>query len=187
MSQAHSLQDPMPALLGELAHLNVLDQDAIFQGLLPAQARALRHRLADYPSRGEAGFSAQVDALLAVQPREALAPSSDFVALSRLDLSALPVGMVATLLLNSRPEERERLLRGEPAQRQRNVQDLLGLVGEGELSQASASLRTLLMDGQHDRVAVAQLSGFQTGSPWPAQAQSVMERIFHRIRSWLVK
>jgi hypothetical protein len=175
----------MQGVLVELAQLGAADQDAILQALSPAQARTLRDRLADHPDTGEIGFAAQVQALSAPGKSPSQAQSEDFEKLSRLDLDAMPGGVVAMLLLDSPQHELDRLTQGWSAERRHKVNTLLATLGQGELSQASAQLRVLLSDGRHDRVVASNVLASGAHAQVTPQRLPLLEIIVNRIRSWL--
>lgn len=183
MSAGEFSERALPEVLGQLALLSPGDQDAIFQALSPAQAHALRRLLAGHAGTEEVGFAAHVQTLSSQE--EDMARAEELTRLSRLDLDALPAGVVATLLLNSAEEARQHLVYPWSTERWNKVSALLTQVTKGALSHSSKRLLALLADGRHDRVAESNLFGPTTQIQASAPSIPLFGNPVKRIKSWL--
>lgn len=179
-----TLAPPLSAFLSQLAQCGPTDQDAVLGSLPPAQARALKKHLSGASASGAGDFAARLQGLTPAAAPVAQTRSEACESVAALELTALPAGLVATLLAGLSMQERQSLCQGLSPQCARQVTDLLAALPDATLARASEQLRLLLSASQgagHFVVDAGQGASVQA----PGAAAAMFDSIVNRVKSWV--
>lgn len=183
MSDTNGSASALQSLMAQWIQLHPVDQDMVLKALPREKALSLQRQLMAGSESGANSFAALIEPVLTSQAENFAAEPADIQPATKLKLDLLPLGVVATLLVDLAPQERVGWVEQFAPDRRNRLNALVQTAASGRLRRSSSALRTLLTEVQSESSACPAKLYAAT-----SQGTDTAVHVFtplKRLRSWL--